>query len=198
MQLNVEETLWGRSWVSSKHTHVGDGANQFSVLDDGAAGHALDDAAGGLQKRIVGDVQEEIPAVFPVFGIDFQNFHRILLYVCAGDCRTDHSAACPDILKLGNRKSRAFRYSGRSAEDTLWGIPEQAATDIPAVSISFQQSRVAALSLSDRYYLGMVGSSGGHIQKMSISIVNTMAKSPKNPGFRIVPTDGTDAGDSLF
>ena len=63
MQLNVEETLWGRSWVSSKHTHMGHRAHQSAVLDDGAAAHACHDAAGGAQQLRVGDLQEQVAAV---------------------------------------------------------------------------------------------------------------------------------------
>ena len=49
---------------------MGDGANQFSVLDDGAAGHALDDAACGGKKCRIGDANEHIPSVLPVGGSD--------------------------------------------------------------------------------------------------------------------------------
>ena len=56
---------------------VGDGADEVSVLDDGAAGHALDNAAGGFQQSGVCDLQQEVAAVLAVFRINFQNFHRI-------------------------------------------------------------------------------------------------------------------------
>ena len=59
--------------------HMGHCADQLAVLDDGTAGHALDDAVGCIEKLGIGDLEQQITAVFPFRGINFQNFHRILL-----------------------------------------------------------------------------------------------------------------------
>ena len=44
-QHSFHENSISSGWVIQKH--MGHGADKFSVLKDGAAGHALDDAAGG-------------------------------------------------------------------------------------------------------------------------------------------------------
>ena len=56
-----------QGWVIDQD--VGHGADEFAVLQYGAAGHALDDAAGQGQKFRVGDFQKKIPVGRPVFWI---------------------------------------------------------------------------------------------------------------------------------
>ena len=61
------------------HKDVGNSADKLSVLDDGRTGHALYDAAGGIQQAGICNPQEHIPALGGGGGIDFENFHRIFL-----------------------------------------------------------------------------------------------------------------------
>ena len=61
------------------------GADEFAVLDDGGAGHALDDAAGGFQEPGVGNFNEHIAAAPAVFGINFQNVLDFSIIVCYND-----------------------------------------------------------------------------------------------------------------
>ena len=49
---------------------MGHSTNQFTILNDGTAAHALDDAAGGGKLVRIGDADEKIPAVAPPLGID--------------------------------------------------------------------------------------------------------------------------------
>ena len=64
---------------------MGHCADEVTVLDNGRAAHALDDAAGGFQQLGIGDTDEEIAAVLPGGRINFQNLHRIFLYALPGD-----------------------------------------------------------------------------------------------------------------
>ena len=50
---------------------VGHGADELAILQDRAAGHALDDAAGGGQEGRVGHPEQEVAAVLRAVGIDF-------------------------------------------------------------------------------------------------------------------------------
>ena len=53
------------------HQHMGHSSYQFAVLNNRAAAHALDDAAGAGQEGGVCDFNQEIPAVGAGLGIAF-------------------------------------------------------------------------------------------------------------------------------
>ena len=75
-------------------------AHQFAILNDGAAAHALDDAAGFGKQVRVRDFDQKIPAVAAVFGIDLQNFHRILLYAPVIHRGADMGTAGADLVEI--------------------------------------------------------------------------------------------------
>ena len=81
-----EDTISGGGVVHQLMCHR---ADEFTILDNGTAAHALDNAAGFLQKFRICHPDQEIPAVRPVLRIDFENFHRIFPNAVAVNRGTD-------------------------------------------------------------------------------------------------------------
>lgn len=67
-------------------------------MEDGAAGHALDDAAGGFQEGGVSDAEQEISASGGCFGVDFQNLYGIGLGVAAFQVRENLGGAGVNLV----------------------------------------------------------------------------------------------------
>ena len=60
------------------HQHMGHGADELSVLDDGAAAHALDNAAGHRQQVRVCHRQLDAPVYIVVVQMDRRDLHIII------------------------------------------------------------------------------------------------------------------------
>ena len=127
---------------------MGHRTNQFSILDNRAAAHALDDAAGGLQKFRVCDTEEKIPAVGAVLGIDFQNFHRIFLNPVSGNGGADAGRAGGDGFITGHRKGFSREWGVGDAEHALRRILQKRADGPGNVRIPLQLPRFAGFFAS--------------------------------------------------
>lgn len=104
---------------------MGHRADELPVLQNGAAGHALDNAAGGFEQVRIRDPKEEIPVIRPGFGIDFQNFHRILPRLAGSDLCPDGSRARVNAFILRRRNRLTLPAARADAEHALRGIFQQ-------------------------------------------------------------------------
>ena len=173
-----------------------DGADEFTILDDRRAGHALDDAAGGFQQGRVGDTDEHIPAVFPGCGIYFYNFHRILPGRIPGNCGKNRGIAGSDFIRPTHRQGLAPPGSTAS-KNTLGSISLQGAGSAPAADITHELPRLTGFSQSHGHHPGWVDHSPDHRQKPPGRIADAMAQRPEGHGLRIIVSDGTDSCDTL-
>ena len=106
---------------------MGDSTNQFPILNDGTAAHALDNAASTVQELRVRDLQQEIPAVGSGFRINLQNFRRIFpglgaIYLTADLSRTRENII---VVCCWDGFPRPAVIGG--TKNTLWRIAQQTA-----------------------------------------------------------------------
>ena len=194
MQLNVEETLWGRSWVSSKHTHMGHGSHQSAVLDDGAARHSGHDAAGGVQQVRVGDLQDQVPSVGA--GAAFEDLHVEKFHSFAADIAEDPGRAGADLAGLGHGQGLAGPF-GPGAEDPEGGVGPQGADGAGRFHGTLQLPRLAAAALFHRFHRGLVDPAPGHGGELAPAAADAVAQCAEAAPVRVIIGHGADARDPL-
>ena len=175
---------------------MGHGAYQFSVLYNRRAGHALHDAAGGLQQLRVCDLQEHIPSGLVPIGIDLQNFHRILLNGFSVYRRADHRTASLHLIPGGNSQCIPRPLFFRYAKNSLMGIFRKGAGHSILHSAN-QLSRCAHRTLLNTRHRCLIGIAPAHCQQLTCRGIDPMSQSPKLTGLRIIPCHRTYTGDPL-
>ena len=169
---------------------------QFPILNNGTAAHALDDAAGGVQQVRVGDMDQKIPVISPVLGIDFQNFHRIFLYLAAGNGGTDGGGTFGDF-GIGCHRQRFSQPAGPAgAEYSLGCIFCQFPHRGFRVGGALQLPRFSDLSPDHFVDPAAVGGSSIHDSQGTVAVADTVAQGAEAVGLGIIIGDGADACDA--
>ena len=134
-------------WVSSIHSHVSHCADQFAVLDDRGARHALHDTAGGVEQVWVCDFQQKVSAVGAALWIDFQNFHRIIPGRPAGYGGADGGGAGLKVAVRGYGDGLALPGGRGGAEDPLAGVGGKCSQQVAAIQRAAELARLAGFAL---------------------------------------------------
>ena len=128
---------------------MGHCAYQFSVLDDGAAAHALDDAAGQVQQRGVGHLEDD--ALCPVAAglVHFSDLDLVVLYR-PGYAAAQKGWAYLHILAITDRD----RLTGDAGAQVFSGRPEYARLRI---GIDLSQERARTVVDHTAHHTGRTG-----------------------------------------
>ena len=194
MQLNVEETLWGRSWVSSKHTHVSNCSHNSAILDYWAAAHARHDAAGGLQEGGVRDLEHQIPSV--AVGAALENLHIVQPDVLAADVGEDLGRSLPDLPRLRRGQGLAGP-PGPRAEDAEGGVGPEAPRRGLGLNRAPELSRLAAPAPFHALHRRLVAPAAVHGRADAPAVADAVAQGAEGPPVRVIVGHGADARDAL-
>ena len=177
---------------------MGDGADELAVLDDGAAGHALDDAAGGLQQGLVRDPQQQVPPVRPAGGVDLEDLHGVVPGGVIADGGADAGLTGVHLVGAAHGDGLAEPALTGLAEYALGRVAQQLHAALRPVAAAPQLPRMAASALGDGHDLGRVGGACRHLHQHPAAAVYPVTQRTEFPGGGIIPGDGADAGNALL
>ena len=125
-----------------------DRADEPAVLQNRASGHALDDATGFLQKALVRDGQEQVPAVFGL-RIKLVDAHTIFLDTASVHICKDHGLAGMNLRRACNRYGLMLRRAQKLAENAVRFILRDQTDAAGDVKIALELARRAARAFYD-------------------------------------------------
>ena len=79
------------------YQHVGDGADQLTVLEDRRARHALHDTAGALLQRLIGDGDDKVFVIGTV-AVDLRDLDLIMLWAIVAEGADDLGLALLHVV----------------------------------------------------------------------------------------------------
>ena len=178
---------------------MGHRSHKAPVLDDGAAAHPLDDAAGGLQQLGVRDLQQQVPAV-PVHGAQPHDLHLIGPGIIPGDGGEDGGGTGGHLAALGHRQGRAgdevpLRHG---AENAAGGVGGHGAHVVLGREVPLQLARLAFFALFHGLHGGLHnGAAGQRHQLGRVRVGDAVAQSAVGPGVRVIKGQGPHAGHAV-
>ena len=180
---------------------MGHCANKFAILQDRAAAHALDNAAGGIDQLGIRYGDEQLPTIGSTCA-DLQNFNVILpdgvpIHIGADGCRTG-----VDLIRVRYRQrlSHLFRqFTGREGtENTAVGIGVQVTQIAGKVKISPQLTGFACCALFHRLHRGGQDGAGGEgHQQRRVAVRDAVAQCAEGTAVWIIIGHGADAGHGV-
>ena len=157
------------------HQHMGHSADELSVLDDRAAAHALDDAPGGFQQRLVRHLQQQIPPIGAVGGIDLENLHRIITGRKAADSGANAGLPRVNLVGAANGDWLPQPALAGFSKHPLGRVFQQLTAALLAVTASLELTGMAAFALGDGLHLGGISRPLRHVQQHAAAPVDPVA-----------------------
>ena len=179
------------------HQDVGYGAYKFAVLQNGTAGHALDNASRDSQQLRVSDFQKKIPPILPGLRIDLYNLHRIFLGRGPGDGGANGGGTCVNVFIVRQGKHFPLTEGAGGSEYTLGGVFPEHAEGVLSIGDSPELPRLAGYPALHILHLGVVGKALLHGKKRSSGAADPMAQSAEGSRARVKKRHRSDAGDAL-
>ena len=181
--------------------HMGHGAHQLPILEDGAAAHALDNAAGGLQEPLVRDLHHELPGVVAAGREDPDDLHGVLLHVVPGDVGADDGGTHLHLAPGGHGdRGEALGQAGvgKGAEDAAGSVGEEAPQVPLHLEGAMELPGLSGLSLPHVGDLGVHDGARlqGH-QQGGVHIVDAVAQGAEEAGGGVIEGHSADAGHGI-
>ena len=173
---------------------MGHGAHQSAVLQNGAAAHALDNAAGQLQQVRVRYLQKQI-TVIGIVGVDGRQLHLEFLHPVAPDVGTDHRPAGVDLVgrcHVDGRSVRTFHGAENAAGGVFDDLPRGGAPGDGAL----QRPRRTLLALDDRRDDRRQDAAAAHGQQAAFA-AHAVAQGAEAAGLGVIIGHGADAADAV-
>jgi len=173
------------------------GADQLSVLQDWAAGHALHDAARPFDQALVGHGQKQVSPALRA-GIDPVDAHRIALDAAALDIREDLGFTRARLLRSGHRNPLFLRHLFHDAEQSLFAVLQNRAGRSGDIEFSLQRAGRASGALFDGGDAGFHQKTGRHRKKLRLPrLVDAVAQRAEHVRLRIIEGHGADASNAV-
>ena len=172
-----------------------DRADEPPVLQDGAAAHALHDAAGLRQQGAVRDGQPEI-APLRLIRLDGDDLHGIFARLRAGNVGEDRRAAGVDLRGGGRGQRRSVLRRCHDAKNTALRVAaDRSAWAAPRHS-PVQRAGRSDLAACDRCDGGGQGKAAAQ-REQGTAVADTVAECAECAVLRVIIGDGADAGDAV-
>ena len=172
-----------------------DRADEPPVLQDGAAAHALHDAAGLRQQGVVRDGQPEV-APLRLVRLDGDDLHGIFARLRAGNVGEDRRAAGVDLCGGGRGQRRNVLRRCHDAKNAALRV----AADRPARAAprhgAVQRAGRSDLAARDRCDGGGQGKAAAQ-REQGAAVADTVAECAERAVLRVIIGDGADAGDAV-
>ena len=169
------------------------GSNEFSILNNGTARHALDDAAGGGQQLRVCHSDEEVP----LFSVpQALQLHLVVLDAVALHVAADDGGTVPDLraLRHGDRVPLRQGAGGKRPEDAAGGVGRQSAQVLCQVKAALQlPGRPGLAPLHSLHRGGQDGTTGEGQELGGVRIRDAVTQSAEGSALGIIVGDGADA-----
>ena len=168
-------------------------ADEAAILDDGAAAHALDDAAGAGQELRIGHAEHGVGAAgIPVDAVDL---HGVLARLAPFDRGDDGGRPRADHAHL--QPSAAQAVEGR-AEDAVFGVALDAAEHPAEIGHAVQlPGRAGGAGLDgDDLRVRDAALPQGH-GEAAAAVVDAVAEGAEDPALRVTEGQRADAGQAV-